>query len=296
MITLGGLAALAQAHGEDLGHPVAAVRLGDRTVDTDATPLVMGCVNLSKDSTYRESIALGTDAAIRKGRVLAAHGADLVDVGAESSTARAARVDPQEQADALVPVVEGLVAAGVAVSAEAYDPVVVKAALAAGAAVVNYTGSAADEEVFGAVAAAGATVVLCYVPGADVREVTDVDLDDPFPGILGHFERRVALARSCGVEHLVLDPGMGFYYGNLTDPAVRVNHQMRVLLRSSRLRRLGLPVCQSVPHAFALFGDQFRTAEGFFTVFAALAGVGVVRTHEVAHVRAVLHAMTSLDA
>ena len=295
MITLGGLAALARAHGDDLGHPVAPLRLGTRTVDTDAAPVVMGCLNLSRDSTYRESIALSVEAAVRKGAVMAAQGADLVDVGAESSTAKAARVDPLAQADALVPVVEGLVAAGVTVSAEAYDPVVVKAALAAGAAVVNYTGSAFDEEVFGAVAAAGATVVLCYVPGADVREVTDVDLDDPFPGILAHFERRVALARSCGVEHLVLDPGMGFYYGNLTDPAVRVNHQMRVLLRSSRLRRLGLPVCQAVPHAFALFEDQFRTAEGFFAVFAALAGVGVVRTHEVPHVRAVLGAMQSLD-
>ena len=295
MITLGGLAALAQAHRDDLGNPVVPLRLGTRTVDTDAAPVVMGCLNLSKDSTYRESIALSVEAAVRKGTVMAAQGADLVDVGAESSTARAARVDPQAQADALVPVVEGLVAAGVTVSAEAYDPVVVKAALAAGAAVVNYTGSAADEDVFGAVADAGATVVLCYVPGADVREVTDVDLDDPFPGILDHFERRVALARSCGVEHLVLDPGMGFYYGNLTDPQTRIRHQTHVLLRSSRLRRLGLPVCQAVPHAFALFEDQFRTAEGFFAVFAALAGVGVIRTHEVPHVRAVLSAMASLE-
>lgn len=296
MITLGGLAALAQAHRDDLDHPVQPVRLGGRSVDTDTAPVVMGCLNLSKDSTYRESIAVSVGAAVRKGTVMAAQGADLVDVGAESSTAKAARVDPQAQADALVPVVEGLVAAGVPVSAEAYDPVVVKAALAAGAAVVNYTGSAHDEDVFSAVAGAGATVVLCYVPGADVREVTDVDLDDPFPAILDHFERRVALARACGVEHLVLDPGMGFYYGNLTDPQVRVNHQMRVLLRSSRLRRLGLPVCQAVPHAFALFEDQFRTAEGFFAVFAALAGVGVIRTHEVPHVRAVLAAMASLDA
>lgn len=296
MITLDQLAALARAHADDLVCPVQPLRLGDRLVDTDADPVVMGCVNLSKDSTYRESIALTPAAAIRKGRVLAAQGADLVDVGAESSTARAERVDPQAQARALVPVVEGLVGTGVRVSAEAYHPVVVTAALEAGAAVVNYTGSAHDAEVFAAVARAGATVVLCYVPGSDVREVTDVDLDDPFPALLDHFRRRVDQARAAGVEHLVIDPGMGFYYGNLTDPAVRVRHQLRLLLRSSRLRRLGLPVCQSVPHAFALFEDQFRTAEGFFTVFAALAGVGVVRTHEVAHVRAVLGAMSTLDA
>ena len=66
----------------------------------------MGCVNLSRDSTYRESIATSTESAIRKGRVLAAQGADLIDVGAESSTAKAARATPQQQIDALVPVVE----------------------------------------------------------------------------------------------------------------------------------------------------------------------------------------------
>ncbi len=296
MITLAGLAALAEARRDDLEHSVPPLRLGDRLVDTDRRPVVMGCVNLSKDSTYRESVALTTEAAVRKGRVLAAQGADLVDVGAESSTVRADRVDPESQAAALLPVVKELAATGVAVSVEAYHPDVVQAALDAGAVVVNYTGSADDAEVFPAVAAAGATVVLCDAPGSDVRDVADVDLDDPFPGLLDRFVRRVAAARSLGVEHLVLDPGMGFPYGNLTDPAVRVNHQMHLLLGSVRLRRLGLPVCQSVPHAFALFEDQFRTAEGFFAVFAALAGVGVVRTHEVAHVRAVLGAMAALDA
>lgn len=295
MITLAGLAALARAHREDLAHPVEPLRIGEAVFDTDHRPAVMGCVNLSHDSTYRESIATTTDAAVRKGRIMAAEGADVVDVGAESSTPRAARVDPRAQAVALVPVVKELTAGGIAVSAEAYDPVVVRAALDAGAAVVNYTGSAHDDEVFTAVAAHAATVVLCYVPGTDVREVTDVDLADPFPGLLEHFERRVALARSHGVDRIALDPGMGFSYGNLVDPQVRLRHQTRVLLRSPRLRRLGLPVCQSVPHAFALFGDQFRTAEGFFTVLAHLAGTGLVRTHEVAHVGAVLRALHALD-
>jgi dihydropteroate synthase len=295
VITLAGLAALARAHEEDLEHRVQPLRIGEEVFDTDHRPAVMGCVNLSPDSTYRESIAPTTEAAVRKGRILAAEGADVVDVGAESSTAGAARLDPQAQSAVLVPVVKELTALGVAVSAEAYHPVVVRAVLDAGAVVVNYTGSAHDDEVFAAVAAHGATVVLCHVPGADVREVTDVDLADPFPGLLDHFLRRVTLARSHGVDRLALDPGMGFYYGNLVDPQLRVRHQTHVLLRSSRLRRLGLPVCQSVPHAFSLFGDQFRTAEGFFTVFAHLAGVGLLRTHEVAHVAAVLRAMRSLD-
>ncbi|MFY9231576.1 MAG: hypothetical protein WAO50_06645, partial [Candidatus Nanopelagicales bacterium] len=89
-------------------------------------------------------------------------------------------------------------------------------------------------------------------------------------------------------------PGMGFYYGNLVDPLVRVRHQTNVILNSFRLRELGLPICQALPHAFDLFGDEFRTAEGFFAVVAQLGGVNLMRTHEVSRVHAAVNAMQSL--
>ena len=87
---------------------------------------------------------------------------------------------------------------------------------------------------------------------------------------------------------------MGFYYGNLTDPTVRARHQTQVLLNSFRLRVLGVPICQALPHAFDLFEEEFRTAEGFFAVLAALGRVNVYRTHEVARVRATLLALDAL--
>jgi dihydropteroate synthase len=67
-----------------------------------------------------------------------------------------------------------------------------------------------------------------------------------------------------------------------------------VLAQAFRLRPLGVPVCNALPHAFDLFEDEFRKAEGFFAVVAALGGTALFRTHEVAHVRAVLAAMGSL--
>ena len=297
MISLSHLSALAGTYRDELHLPVAPLRVADRTFDVDDTPVIMGCVNLSRDSTYRESVATSTASAVRKGRVLAAQGADLVDIGAESSTARARRVGVAEQIAALVPVVEQLSAGGVLVSAETYEPAVARACFEAGARVLNFTGSATEDAVFDLAAEYGATVVLCYVRGADVREITDAPVDgDPLPGLLDHFAGRVARAREHGVERLVIDPGMGFFYGNLTDPAARVRHQARVLLHTFRLRRLGLPVCQALPHAFDLFEDQFRTAEGLFAVLAHLGGTGVFRTHEVPQVRAVLGALHTLDA
>lgn len=297
MLTLAALAELAAAHSADLDLPVAPLCVGDRLLDADTAPVIMGCVNLSRDSTYRESIAVSPETAVRKARVMAAQGAAIVDLGAESSTANAERVPARQQSDSLVPVIEQLAADGIIVSVESYEPLVVRDCLKAGAQVVNLTGAADQDEIFDIAAGHGATVILCYVAGANVREITDATAyADPFPELLDHFSERVGIARSHGVDNIVIDPGMGFYYANLVDPQARVQHQARVLLSTFRLRRLGLPVCHAMPHAFDLFGDQFRTAEGFFTTLAFLGGTSAYRTHEVPHVRAVLDAMSLLRA
>lgn len=295
MISLRALAALADQHPAELAHHIEPFVVAGRSFDTDREPVIMGTVNLSGDSTYRESVAPTTASAVRKGRVQAAQGAHLVDVGAESSTARAARVAPDTQAAALVPVIRELAADGVPVSVEAYHPAVVDAALTAGACVVNLTGSAHDEENFRLVAEHGASLVLCHVAAPNVREIEDAPShDDPFPALVSHFESRLAQARDVGVQHVALDPGLGFYYRDLTDPMARMRYQTQVILRTFRLRPLGLPVCHALPHAFHLFEDEFRSAEGFFAVLASLGGTGIFRTHEVPRVRAVLNALTLL--
>ena len=216
----------------------------------------------------------------------------MVDLGAESSTAKASRVGVKEQIGALVPVIEELNADGISLSVETYEPEVVRACLNAGANVVNYTGTTHQEAVLDLASEFGATVILCYVKGADVREITDVDLDnDPIPGLLDYFSQRIDSAKKHGVTKIVIDPGMGFYYGNLVDPITRVRHQTKVILNSFRLKSLGYPICQALPHAFNLFEDEFRTAESFFAVIASLGGVDLVRTHEVAKVNSVLKTM-----
>jgi dihydropteroate synthase len=296
VLTFSALTALANAHPGELDQPVGPLRIGSHTYDTDTTPVIMGTLNLSRDSTYRESIAVSHDSAVRKARVMAAQGAHFIDIGAESSTAKAARVGADDQIAALVPVIEELSADGIAVSAETYEPRVVRACLKAGAEVLNLTGSANQAEMFDLAAEFQATVIICYVKGDNVREITDVTLDaDPFPGIRDHFAARIELARAAGVDRIVIDPGMGFYYGNLVTPAVRIQHQTHVLLNGFRLRSLGVPICNAMPHAFDLFEDQFRTAEGFFTMLASLGGTGIFRTHEVPHVAAVLGAMRTLN-
>ena len=88
-------------------------------------------------------------------------------------------------------------------------------------------------------------------------------------------------ARSAGVDKCIIDPGLGFYYANLTDGERRVAHQLEVFLHTARLNRLGAPTMNILPHAPEIFGDEHRrAAEPFFAVLALLPGTHVLRTHE----------------
>jgi dihydropteroate synthase len=289
MLSLEHLAELAATHREALSARVREFELRGRSFAFNRRPAILGVINLSADSWYRESVCLTAERAVQRGRVLIAQGADLVDVGAESTLAHAARADEAVQNSRLLPVVRELAAAGVLVSVETYQPAVARACLEAGAAVLNLTGTAGAEEMFRLVAAHDAAVILCYVQGEHVRAVGDFDFGaDPVGRMEEYFARQIETATRCGVEKILVDPGLGFYYRNLQDSAVRVRHQMRVFLNTFRLRRLGFPVCHALPHAFEYFGEEVRCAEPFFAVLAALGRTDLFRTHEVPRIRAVL--------
>ena len=201
-------------------------------------------------------------------------------------------VDGEGQRAALLPVIRELSAAGVIVSAETYRPEVARACLEAGARVVNITGAEGTGEIFRAVADHDAAAIICFVQGANVRKVGDLKLGEDHGGALKeYFARQVALAEGAGVRRLWLDPGMGFYYGNLKDSAARVRYQMRTFLETFRLRELGWPTCHALPHAFEYFEDEVRCAEAFFAVLAILGRTDLLRTHEVKKVRGVARTM-----
>lgn len=283
---------LAQEHRSDLDAPVASFRIAGRTFDTDHDPIVMGVVNLSRDSTYRESVAPTFDDAVRRALIMRAQGAHVIDVGAESSRADAARAGIDRQIEQLVPVIIALVEHGVPVSVESYELDVVRAALQAGACVVNLTGTKDEEAIYREIAEHQASLVMCFTPGETVRDDLEVRIHaDPIPPLLEHFAPRIERAQSMGVDSVSVDPGLGFFYGSSIGPIRKAQHQAQVLLHSFRLRPLGVPVCQIMPHAFDVFQEEFRTAEGVFAVLGKLGGVGIMRVHEVPRVIATLRMM-----
>jgi dihydropteroate synthase len=266
--------------------------IGCKPFNFNSTPSIMGVINLSADSWYRESVCLTTESAIQRGRVLHEQGADIVDIGAESTLAHAARADEAKQNSKLIPVIQGLREAGILVSVETYQPAVTRACLEAGANILNLTGNAGSDELFQMVAAHDSAVIICYVQGKNVREVGDFNFSaDPIEMMRDYFARQIEIAARNGVEKIFIDPGLGFYYRNLQDSAVRVRHQMNIFLNTFRLRTLGFPVCHALPHAFEYFGDEVRCAEPFFAVLAALGKTDLFRTHEVPRIKAVLETM-----
>lgn len=274
--------------------PAAAVKVKEFTLcgrpfAFNQRPALMGVINLSSDSWYRESVCLNLDQAIERAHVLTAQGADLIDVGAESSLAHAARVDDLAQKSKLLPLLKEMVDAKQLVSIETYSPAIAQHALEQGAAVINLTGDTENEEIYRMAAAHDAAVIICFVAGKNVRDAGDLALsNDPVGAMHDYFASRIELAERCGLQKIIIDPGLGFYYRNLQDSATRVRHQMLTFLNTFRLRTLGYPTCHALPHAFEYFGEEVRSAEPFFAVLAALGKTDLFRTHEVARTKAVL--------
>ncbi len=292
MLSLEYLAGLLEKHRDAASAKVREFFIGGERFAFNTAPEIMGVINLSPDSWYRESVCLSADRAIERGKVLRAQGARIIDIGAESTLSHAAILDETAQRDKLLPVVRQLAADGILVSVETYRAAVARACLEIGATVINLTGTEEAPEIFHLAAEHHAAVIICYVQGPNVREVGDFDLTGDVIAVMHeYFSRMAELAAKEGAEKILLDPGLGFYYRNLRDSAARVRHQMTTFLNSFRLRTIGFPVCHALPHAFEYFGEEVRCAEPFFAVLAALGKTDLFRTHEVPRVRAVLETM-----
>src|SRR5215471_13702407 len=227
MLTLESLADLLVEHRAAASAKVKEFSIKGCQFAFNSQPAIMGVVNLSADSWYRESVCLNVESAIRRARVLHAQGADIVDVGAESTLAHAARADDAAQNSKVLPVIKALRAEKILVSIETYQPAVTRACLEAGANILNLTGTDRSDELFRMVADYGAAVILCYVQGKNVREVGDFDFgSDTVKAMEGYFAAQSDVAQRHGVDRIFIDPGLGFYYRNLQYSEVRVRHQM----------------------------------------------------------------------
>ena len=255
----------------------------------DDKPYQLGVINLSRDSSYRESITHTVESALYRSRRMTIEGCAMIDVGAESTGESADQIDVTGQIDSLVPVVKALVDDNILVSAETYHAEVAAAALEAGAGVVNLTGRIDDRTFYENIAKHAAGLILCYTPGDNARSSDDLPPPEALIEQQMHFFReRLQLATEAGIERIWIDPGFGFAL-NIPDGPERVRYQTESLLQAFRFRVLGWPVCVTMTSSVYLFRDEVRCAETSSATLALLSKANLLRSHEGARVQPVIN-------
>jgi dihydropteroate synthase len=203
-----------------------------------AQPIGAGIVNVTVDSMFEGARSGTPEQAVRDGLALAAAGFEMLDVGAVAARS-GPPVGVEDEAAALVPAIEGLVAAGVPISADTFSPEVARQAVAAGAAAVNDI-SGGCEEMFDRVAESSCGYVLMHIEGPPRVDRPWRDYGDVIDHLKAWFEGRVEAARELGVavEQIAIDPGLDFDLSPEQD--------LEILRRLGELRSLGLPLYVSL--------------------------------------------------
>ncbi len=251
-------------------------------------PLVMGVVNVTPDSFSDGGRWATTEAAIAHGTELRAEGADVLDIGGESTRPGATRPLVAEEMDRVVPVIRALAEDGIAVSVDTMRHEVAEAALDAGAVVVNdVSGGLADPRILAVVAERGAAYVVMHWRAHSSVMREHATYDDVVVDVRTELAQRLDDAAAAGIasDRLVVDPGLGF--------AKTADHNWELLQRLPELESLGVPILVGSsrksflgtllagPDGSPRPVDDREDANVALTTIAAIQGVWGVRVHEV---------------
>lgn len=262
----------------------AVLRLGRYALPLDR-PLVMGVVNVTPDSFSDGGRYLDPRAAIEHARRLAAEGADILDVGGESTRPGSLPVGEAEELDRVLPVLEGVLTLGIPVSVDTTKPAVMRAALAAGAAMVNDVNALRSPGALEAVAASPAGVCLMHMRGEPRTMQANPVYADLVAEVRDFLAARAAACEAAGIarERIVIDPGFGF--------GKTVEHNLALLRALPELAALGFPVLAGLSRKSTLgeitgrpVGERLAASVAA-ALLAVERGARIVRVHDVAATR-----------
>ncbi len=245
----------------------------------------MGVLNVTPDSFSDGGLYLDPEAAIGHGRELAAAGAEILDVGGESTRPGAQAVSAEEELARIGPVVDDLASCGVTISIDTSKLVVAEAALDAGAEIVNdVTALRGDPALGGLCAERGAGLVLMHMRGTPQTMQENPVYDDVVDDVKAFLVERMEAAVAAGVdeERIWLDPGIGF--------GKALEHNLELLRRLDELRSLGRPLVVGTSRkSFIGKIDGSEASERLggtiaSSVLAAVEGADVLRVHDIAEV------------
>jgi len=260
-----------------------------------ARPLIMGVVNVTPDSFSDGGRYADPATAIAQARRLVAEGADIVDIGGESSRPGAAPVSAREELERVLPVLDALRDVALPVSIDTVKPQVMRVALEHGASMVNDITALRAQGAAEAVAASGAAVCLMHMQGEPRTMQREPRYEDVVEEVKAYLAERAAAAEAAGIdrERIVLDPGFGF--------GKTVAHNLALLRGLASLAALGYPVMAGLSRKSTLGAITGRPAGERMPASAAAAllavqrGARIVRVHDVAATRDALAILAAVD-
>lgn len=255
---------------------------GGRPLDVGRVA-IMGILNITPDSFSDGGVFISRDAALMHARRMVAEGADIIDIGGESTRPGAEAIGETEEMDRVLPVIEALAnEIEVPISIDTSKPAVMRAAVAAGAGLINDVCALQVPGSLEAAAAARVPVCLMHMQGAPRTMQASPHYDDVVAEVRKFLAERVKVAEAAGIarERLILDPGFGF--GKTLD------HNLALLRGLGRIGELGLPVLAGLSRksmigmALDLPVDQRVHASVALALAAVREGAQIVRVHDVA--------------
>jgi dihydropteroate synthase len=244
-------------------------------------PKVMGIVNVTPDSFSDGGRYVSFSNAIDHARQLIEDGADMLDIGGESTRPGAAEVGEQEELDRVLPVIEGLRGIAVPISIDTWKPAVMRAAIKAGATMVNDVNALQAEGAIQAVATSDAAVCLMHKQGTPQSMQQHPSYDDVVLEVADFMRQRIAAVTAAGVgrDRIVIDPGFGF--------GKSLAHNLALLCELEAFTKLGLPVLAGLSRKSMLGAITGRevgerlAASVAAAMLAVQRGAAIVRVHDV---------------
>lgn len=262
-------------------------KLRTRSLDFGSVPAIMGIVNVTPDSFSDGGKFLAVDAAVEHALRLVAEGADLLDIGGESTRPYSDPVDASEELDRVLPVIELLAGqTDLPISVDTSKAVVAKAAMQAGAEIINdVTGLEGDPEMVAVAKASGAGICAMHMQGSPQTMQDDPAYDDVVQEVLGYLNERRGKLIGQGIEseRICLDPGIGFGKSH--------EHNLQLLADVERFHETGCPIL--VGHSRKGFVRKFSGDESdgriagtlAVSLLLARARIQVIRVHDVLETR-----------
>jgi dihydropteroate synthase len=257
--------------------------------DLGRRTLVMGVLNVTPDSFSDGGLFADTDAAVAHARAMVADGADILDIGGESTRpatfADRSPLAPEEEIRRIVPVIARIASdiPGVPISIDTYKAEVAQAAINAGATAINdISGLAYDPDMAAVAARAGVPVILMHLPGKPREIPAEPHYDDIVADIAAYFRVRIQAARDAGIadDHILLDPGIGF--------GKNASNNLEILRRLAEFKSLGYPIVVGASRKRFIgkvlgIDDPADRVEGTAATVALsiAAGADIVRVHDV---------------